>query len=415
MKKGIILLIISIICLFANGQEGMYSKTSLKPIKNETIQYQNSRPSSNTKEKLNIDQLREVAINAAKWSMTNQLTSSMSMSYQTICLAYGILKVAEVTYNDDLRKEIEEIFHPELIEGKNPHRDNAARHSAHRWFGFIPLQLYKQIRNYHLEKGNDKELDESDYRVLIAAQNPTYLKRGIEMAEEQYINADKYGMPGYTPRLYVDDIYGATVMQSLAYSCTSELKYLNRAIQQVLFYSGRFMQENGLFFHSPQKAPFFWGRGNGWVAAAFPELLNVMPEDHPMRETVLIYYRRMMAAMLEYQGEDGMWYQLIDDHSSWPETSVTGMFLYAMSEGVRNGWLISESYSTAVEKAWNALSGYVDSEWRITEVCAGTAVKNSREFYLNRPRITGDPHGQAPLLWAASSLLKMHENKSTGK
>jgi unsaturated rhamnogalacturonyl hydrolase len=330
--------------------------------------------------KLNLDQVREVAINSAKWSMANHLTN---MSYQNMCAAYGILKVADVVKNDMLRKGIEDALHPELLENKYPHRDNALKQPPHRWFGFIPFELYKQTKN------------------------PSYLKRGIEMADEQYIDADKYGMPGYTPRVYVDDIYGATVLQSLAYSCTEDLKYLNRAIQQVLFYSGNFMQDNGLFHHSP-KSRYFWGRGNGWCAAAYPELLSVMPEDHPMRETVLIYYRRMMAALLKYHGPEGMWYQLLDDHKSWPETSSTAMFIFAMGEGVRNGWLPVEPYGTAVVKAWNALKEYVDPQWRIREVCAGTGF-GDREYYLNRPRLIGDPHGQAPLLWAASAILKMYK------
>jgi hypothetical protein len=51
------------------------------------------------------------------------------------------------------------------------------------------------------------------------------------------------------------------------------------------------------------------------------------------------------------------------------------------------------------------LSEFIDEEWRITEVCAGSSYGH-RDWYLNRPRLTGDPHGQAPLLWATSSLLK---------
>jgi hypothetical protein len=34
------------------------------------------------------------------------------------------------------------------------------------------------------------------------------------------------------------------------------------------------------------------------------------------------------------------------------------------------------------------------------------------EFYLNRPRITGDFHGQAPILWFAYCLLLMHEQRN---
>ena len=47
----------------------------------------------------------------------------------------------------------------------------------------------------------------------------------------------------------------------------------------------------------------------------------------------------MMAALIKNQGKDGAWRQLIDNDASWPETSSTGMFTFALISGVRNGWL----------------------------------------------------------------------------
>ncbi len=320
----------------------------------------------------------EAAIRSASWSLDNNLDH---MGYHNMCAAYGILKVAAATGNDSLRKAVESRFLPELLEGVSPHRDNASDYPPHQWFGFVPLELYRQTGN------------------------TLYLKRGIELAEEQYNDPDRNGMPAYTSRMYVDDIYGATTMQSLAYVCTGDVKYLERAVRQVLFYSEEFMQEAGLFYHNVEEAPHFWGRGNGWCAAAYAELFNVMPADHPQMDLVLSYYNRMMEALLKHQGTDGMWYQLIDDQESWPESSCTGMFLFSMSEGVRLGLLQEKKYTDPVQKAWQGLSKYIDEEWRITEVCAGTSF-GDRDWYLKRPRLTGDPHGQASLLWASSSLVK---------
>ncbi len=324
-----------------------------------------------------LDEIEEVALKSAIWSLDNNLDG---MGYHNMCAAYGILKVAAATGKDSLREVVERVFKPELLEGVNPHRDNARDYPPHQWFGFVPLELYRQT------------------------ENPAYLKRGIEMAEEQFFNPNENGMPAYTSRMYIDDIYGATAMQSLAYACTDDDTYLDRAVQQVLFYSEEFMQEEGLFYHNVEQAPHFWGRGNGWCAAAYVELLNVMPVDHPKRDLVLSYYYRMMEALVKYQGPEGMWYQLIDDQESWPESSCTCMFLFSMIEGIRYGLLPSTPYINTVEKGWQGLSKYIDEEWRIMDVCAGTSY-GDREWYLNRPRLTGDPHGQAALLWSASSLL----------
>jgi hypothetical protein len=33
-------------------------------------------------------------------------------------------------------------------------------------------------------------------------------------------------------------------------------------------------------------------------------------------------------------------------------------------------------------------------------------MKNDHQYYLDRKRLTGDLHGQAPLLWCATALLR---------
>jgi hypothetical protein len=42
-------------------------------------------------------------------------------------------------------------------------------------------------------------------------------------------------------------------------------------------------------------------------------------------------------------------------------------------------------------------------------VCVHTGVAGSDnvDYYLDRPRKTGDPHGQAAVLWAASSIIEL--------
>jgi len=107
----------------------------------------------------------------------------------------------------------------------------------------------------------------------------------------------------------------------------------------------------------------------------------------------------MMKTLLRYQAEDGMWRQLIDRKESFKETSATAMFGYAMAVGVRKGLLTGEIYGPAIDRAWNALTQYIDARGMIREVCVGTGQSTDLNFYLTRPRVTGDLHGQAPLLW----------------
>ncbi|RYD89669.1 MAG: glycosyl hydrolase, partial [Sphingobacteriales bacterium] len=162
---------------------------------------------------------------------------------------------------------------------------------------------------------------------------------------------------------------------------------------------------NGLFYHAPD-VPFYWGRGNGWMAAGMAELLRSLPADNPNRPRILQGYRHMMNSLRYYQAENGMWRQLINDPQSWPETSSTAMFTFAMISGVKNGWLSSNLYGPSARKGWLALVSYLDENADLSDVCEGTNKKNDRQYYLDRKRIKGDMHGQAALLWCASALVR---------
>jgi rhamnogalacturonyl hydrolase YesR len=176
-------------------------------------------------------------------------------------------------------------------------------------------------------------------------------------------------------------------------------------------YLDRLQQPNGLFFHAPD-SPYYWGRGNGWVAAGMTELLRSLPRNHPQHARIMKGYRQMMAALRAYQGNDGLWRQLIDRPEAWPETSGTGMFTFALVTGVANGWLDADDYGPVARKAWLGLVRHLDANANVTEVCVGTGKGDSVPYYLSRPRETGNLHGQAPILWSAAALLRAQSGQS---
>jgi unsaturated rhamnogalacturonyl hydrolase len=209
-------------------------------------------------------------------------------------------------------------------------------------------------------------------------------------------------------------MYMITAVQVQAFRATRDRKYLDRAAITMAAYLDKLQQPNGLFFHAAD-SPFYWGRGNGWVAAGMTELLRSLPRNHPKRPRILNGYRKMMASLLKYQAEDGLWRQLIDHPDVWAETSSTGMFTFAMVTGVKNGWLPAKTYGPAARKAWLGLVQQIGSDANVRHVCVGTNKANAEvgsnletqlKYYLDRARRTGDLHGQAPILWSATALLR---------
>lgn len=310
--------------------------------------------------------------------------------YPETCTWFGALRFSKETKDRKLLRQLEERFFPllgtrkELMQKPN-HVDNTV-------FGVIPLQLYMQTRNelyYYIG------IDFADRQWQLPRDSKH------EKANKELIDN---GLTWQT-RFWIDDMYMITAVQSQAYLASKDEKYINRAAYEMTVYLDSIQRPNGLFYHAPS-APFFWCRGNGWMAAGMADLLKHLPDNNLHKNRILQEYRKMMATLKSYQNEEGLWNQLIDEPDTWTETSGSAMFTYAMITGVKNGWLNAEEYAPIARKAWLALITYMNDNGDLKNVCIGTNIGQTKEHYINRKRLVGDFHGQAALLWCAVALLE---------
>jgi len=301
-----------------------------------------------------------------------------ALHYSHVATWVGALQFAAVTQDQELMSQLVARFEPFLA--PDAPRVPRSNHVDADVFGALPLELYLQTHRYQ-------------YRGM-----------GLAFADGQWDNPTPEGYTNQT-RWWIDDMYMITALQLQAYRATGDVKYRDRAAREMVAYNAKLQQPDGLYFHAPD-VKFYWGRGDGWVAVGMAEMLRDLPGKHPLRKPVLASYRKMMATLLSHQAGSGMWRQLIDHPESWEETSSTAMFTYAFVTGVKNGWLPEETYGPAARKAWIALVGYLTSDGDLREVCVGTGKRDSLQYYLDRPRAVGDGHGQAPMMWSATALLR---------
>lgn len=300
----------------------------------------------------------------------------------------GSLQFATITKDKKLVQLLQDKFEPlfttekELLPIKN--------HVDLNMFGSLPLKLYQ------------------------ATKEKKYLELGMPYADTQWEvpeNAKpeekEWAEKGYTwqTRLWIDDMYMITIVQTQAYQVTKDRKYIDRAAKEMVMYLDELQRPNGLFYHAPD-VPFYWGRGNGWMAAGMTELLSYLPKDSEYRPRIMEGYLTMMKSLKSYQNPEGIWNQLIDETDSWAETSGSAMFTFAFIKGVKNGWLDAKEYAPAARKAWMALVSYINEDGAVREVCVGTNKKNDKQYYYDRPRNVGDYHGQAPYLWCTVALME---------
>jgi unsaturated rhamnogalacturonyl hydrolase len=323
---------------------------------------------------------QDVGKRLAEHFVTSPHQYTATIHYSEVASWYGALTYSQLTHDNALRDALIKKYEPLMPGGAEANRIPLRHHVDDSIFGIISLE------------------------IAIQTKDPKQLEIGKGWADRQWESPQPDGLSGET-RYWIDDMYMLTILQLEAYRATGDKKYLDRDANEMVSYLEKLQQPNGLFFHAPD-VPFYWGRGDGWVAAGMAEMLRTLPQDHPQRARILKGYRLMMSALLKYQGKDGMWRELIDHDDAWPESSSSAMFSFAMITGVKNGWLDAAEYGPAARRAWISVVGYIDQNNDITSVCEGTGKKNDLDYYYMRKRRTGDFHGQAPVLWAASALLR---------
>ena len=334
-----------------------------------------------------------------------------AVPYAVVSLWINALEFARQTKNADLEKRLLAPWRDFRDGGAKARMRSQPYHVDFTIFGAIPYQVYLQTGDAEaLKLGNwyaDTQWREppANYKDLM----PKWLRNGDHYPSDADLK--RYLAEGYSPqtRLWIDDMYMITVLQTQAYRATGKRTYLSRAVKEALLYLDRLQLKDGpvagLFYHAPD-VKYVWGRGDGWMAAGMPLILKHLNAREGDYHKILEGYQRMMAALLKYQREDGLWGQLVDGPDSWSETSGSAMFAYAFIEGVKNGWLDASVYGPAARKAWVALCGKLDEYGNLKDVCVGTGKKDDRQYYLDRDRLVGDPHGQAPMLWCVNALLE---------
>ena len=325
----------------------------------------------------------------------HQLYFDKGIHYAEVCTWYGALRFAEQTNNEELIKQLRNRF--ELLFHIEKDLLPPPIHVDQNMFGCLPLRFYSITKDQR------------------------YLQLGLPYADTQWILPDnateeerEWHKKGYSwqTRLWIDDMCMITIVQSEAYKITGDTKYkvtkdkkyIDRAAKEMVMYLDELQRPNGLFYHAPD-VPYYWGRGDGWMAVGMTEILCNLPENNSNRARIMKGYLLMMNSLKKYVNKDGLWNQLITEPDFWTETSGSAMFTYAMIVGVKNGWLDEDEYGPIARRAWLGLCNYINEENDLTEVCIGTGKKDSKQYYMDRPRIAGDYHGQAPIIWCAYALL----------
>jgi unsaturated rhamnogalacturonyl hydrolase len=216
--------------------------------------------------------------------------------------------------------------------------------------------------------------------------------------------------------LWLDDLYMYIPAVAQMGKLTGDKKYFDDAVKQVLMYSKRmFNKQKGLYMHGwvegmEDHPQFHWGRANGWALLAISELLDVLPENHFGRTTVLQQFKELVRGLASYQSGSGFWHQLLDKEDSYLETSATAIYSYCILHACNKGWLNPMTYAPMAILAWNAVSTKVNDRGQVEGTCVGTGMAFDPAFYYHRPVNVFAAHSYGPVLLAGAEMMELLKN-----
>lgn len=213
--------------------------------------------------------------------------------------------------------------------------------------------------------------------------------------------------------VWLDDMFMALPAMISRSKYTGDEKYLDSAaIIASGFIDCMWMPEKRIFRHGyveghEDQPSLAWGRANGWGILTLCRILDALPESHPQYQKLMNTYRDHVRGLAALQGKDGFWHQLLDRSDSYPETSATAIFAYALAHGVNQGWLDPTIYGPVAQLAWEAVSTKINKEGEVEDVCVGTGMGFDPAYYYYRPVSVKAAHGYGPAIWAGSEIYKM--------
>ena len=194
--------------------------------------------------------------------------------------------------------------------------------------------------------------------------------------------------------------------------------------------------ETGLYFHGYDESrqmywadpktgcsPSFWLRSLGWFLAALTDTAEATDESlyYEFRSLTKML-KDVVEAMLRWQGEDGMFCQVVTrpgDEGNYPETSGTALFAYAVLKAVRLGYLPERFREPAMRAFDGIVRRYLTTDengtLQLGGIClvAGLGGADRRDgtpaYYYSEPVVVNEAKGTAPFILAYTEILRLQD------
>ncbi len=304
---------------------------------------------------------------------------------------YGIYRNYRQTKNPEALKVVNDWFDARMAEGAPPKNVNT----------MAPLLTMA----YLYEDTKDQKY------IPYLEQWAEWVMRDMPRTDENGLQHATYG-PENKNQLWDDTLMMTVLPLAKIGMLFNNQEYIEEAKHQFLIHI-KYLQDKktGLWYHgwtfeeNHNYAEAFWARGNCWLTIAIPEIIEILElkKGDFFREFLLTTLNQQVEALAKYQHESGLWHTLIDDETSYLESSATAGFAYGILKAVHKRY-VDQKFEQVAFKAIEGLLKEINEEGEVGHVSVGTGMGDTLEFYKNIG-MTAMPYGQSLTVLCLTELL----------
>jgi unsaturated rhamnogalacturonyl hydrolase len=283
---------------------------------------------------------------------------------------YGLVRLWRATGDDKLRGLIENWY------------------EEHRGRGLPPLNVNTTAPMLALsllwERTRDPKWQAmlSDWADRVVTEAPRTEEGGFQHDVSDRINAGE---------LWDDTLFMVALFLA-AYGEASEHRALGDEAQHQFLVHARFLADpaTGLWFHGwsfPRRDNFArarWARGNAWITAGLADLPELCRLDPAVARYLDGLLSAQIAALLPLQTANGAWRTLLDDSTSYEETSATAGIAYGLMKASRTG-RAGNAARLAGQRALGHVLRQIGPDGVVGGVSYGTRMGDDLQFYRDIP------------------------------
>ncbi|NOT48887.1 MAG: glycoside hydrolase family 88 protein [Acidobacteria bacterium] len=298
------------------------------------------------------------------------------------------------------------------------------------------------------ENGNHKDYHLAEYNIdhvtpglammtMYRATNNDKYKKIVELLRSQLKTHPRTKEGGfwhkkiYPWQMWLDGLYMGEPFYAEYSLLSGENNWEDIANQFAWMEKHALDPKTGLLYHGWDEAkeqkwankttgqsPHFWGRAMGWYVMGLVDTLDSFPKNSPRRAELIAILNRQAAAIEKVQDKaSGVWWDILDlpgKEKNYHESSASAMFVYAVSKGVRKGYLPGKFIKVAV-RGWDRIkkefvrtNAQGETDWEGTVSVSGLGGNpyrdGSYEYYVSEKLRTNDPKGLGPAIKAALEM-----------